>query len=297
MSHKKAVEKWPETRAPARNGRVVFEVMESWARLEESPQGVGQGDGAHQPGGTPGAQRAAVHRGADQHRQAGGGGHPARRRQLAPGCGGVGGAACTASPENHLPLAGASPRSPNTGSCRGCRGSAACGRAVARPARGAGGLAPALRSESPLSRRERGVGVRAPHSQGWADPAGSTPASPPAPPPDRAGTGAGGALPGLPAAGGDDRPLAGGEVPVVVVEEAPQAGALGRTERRSRSCARARRRGAYARRPPRGRPAPGRRTREGRSVSHHYLVEELLGEPAVEVAQGGDPGARSRTGP
>ena len=52
MSHKKAVEKWPETRAPARNGRVVFEVMESWARLGESPQGVGQGDGAHQPGGT-----------------------------------------------------------------------------------------------------------------------------------------------------------------------------------------------------------------------------------------------------
>ena len=48
----------------------------------ESPQGVGQGDGAHQPGVDAGAQRAAVHRGADQHRQAGGGGHPARRRQL-----------------------------------------------------------------------------------------------------------------------------------------------------------------------------------------------------------------------
>jgi multiple sugar transport system substrate-binding protein len=39
MSHKKAVEKWPETRAPARNGRVVFEVMESWARLENRPKG------------------------------------------------------------------------------------------------------------------------------------------------------------------------------------------------------------------------------------------------------------------
>ena len=39
MSHKKAVEKWPETRAPAKNGRVVFEVMESYARLEHRPKG------------------------------------------------------------------------------------------------------------------------------------------------------------------------------------------------------------------------------------------------------------------
>jgi ABC-type glycerol-3-phosphate transport system substrate-binding protein len=39
MSHKKAVEKWPETRGPAKNGRVVFEVMESWARLENRPKG------------------------------------------------------------------------------------------------------------------------------------------------------------------------------------------------------------------------------------------------------------------
>jgi multiple sugar transport system substrate-binding protein len=39
MSHKKAVEKWPETRAPAKNGRLVFEVMESWARLENRPKG------------------------------------------------------------------------------------------------------------------------------------------------------------------------------------------------------------------------------------------------------------------
>lgn len=42
MSHKKAVEKWPETRAPARNGRMVFDVMESWARLENRPTGWGQ---------------------------------------------------------------------------------------------------------------------------------------------------------------------------------------------------------------------------------------------------------------
>jgi multiple sugar transport system substrate-binding protein len=39
MSHKKAVEKWPETRGPAKNGRVVFEVMENWARLENRPKG------------------------------------------------------------------------------------------------------------------------------------------------------------------------------------------------------------------------------------------------------------------
>jgi multiple sugar transport system substrate-binding protein len=39
MSHKKAVERWPETRGPAKNGRVVFEVMESWARLEHRPKG------------------------------------------------------------------------------------------------------------------------------------------------------------------------------------------------------------------------------------------------------------------
>jgi len=39
MSHKKAVEKWPETRAPAKNGRLVFEVMESYARLENRPKG------------------------------------------------------------------------------------------------------------------------------------------------------------------------------------------------------------------------------------------------------------------
>ena len=50
MSHKKAVEKWPETRAPARNGRVVFEVMEKLGPAE-GDRGVGQGDGAHQPGG------------------------------------------------------------------------------------------------------------------------------------------------------------------------------------------------------------------------------------------------------
>jgi multiple sugar transport system substrate-binding protein len=39
MSHKRAVEKWPETRAPAKNGRIVFDVMESWARLENRPKG------------------------------------------------------------------------------------------------------------------------------------------------------------------------------------------------------------------------------------------------------------------
>lgn len=39
MSHKKAVDKWPETRAPAKNGRVVFDVMESYARLEHRPKG------------------------------------------------------------------------------------------------------------------------------------------------------------------------------------------------------------------------------------------------------------------
>jgi multiple sugar transport system substrate-binding protein len=39
MSHKKAVEKWPETRGPAKNGKVVFEVMENWARLENRPKG------------------------------------------------------------------------------------------------------------------------------------------------------------------------------------------------------------------------------------------------------------------
>ncbi len=39
MSHKRAVERWPETRAPAKNGRVVFEIMESWARLENRPPG------------------------------------------------------------------------------------------------------------------------------------------------------------------------------------------------------------------------------------------------------------------
>lgn len=39
MSHKRAVERWPETRAPAKNGRVVFEIMENWARLENRPKG------------------------------------------------------------------------------------------------------------------------------------------------------------------------------------------------------------------------------------------------------------------
>src|SRR5687767_1099167 len=39
MSHKKAVEKWPDTRAPAKNGKLVFDVMESWARLENRPKG------------------------------------------------------------------------------------------------------------------------------------------------------------------------------------------------------------------------------------------------------------------
>jgi ABC-type glycerol-3-phosphate transport system substrate-binding protein len=39
MSHKKAVEKWPETRGPAKNGRVVFDIMENWARLENRPKG------------------------------------------------------------------------------------------------------------------------------------------------------------------------------------------------------------------------------------------------------------------
>ena len=39
MSHKKAVEKWPETRGPAKNGKVVFDIMESWARLENRPKG------------------------------------------------------------------------------------------------------------------------------------------------------------------------------------------------------------------------------------------------------------------
>jgi multiple sugar transport system substrate-binding protein len=39
MSHKKAVEKWPETRGPAKNGKVVFDVMENWARLENRPKG------------------------------------------------------------------------------------------------------------------------------------------------------------------------------------------------------------------------------------------------------------------
>jgi multiple sugar transport system substrate-binding protein len=39
MSHRRAVERWPETRGPARNGRVVFEIMESWARLENRPRG------------------------------------------------------------------------------------------------------------------------------------------------------------------------------------------------------------------------------------------------------------------
>jgi ABC-type glycerol-3-phosphate transport system substrate-binding protein len=39
MSHKKATEKWPETRGPAKNGRAVFEVMDSWARLENRPKG------------------------------------------------------------------------------------------------------------------------------------------------------------------------------------------------------------------------------------------------------------------
>ena len=39
MSHKKAVDKWPETRAPAKNGRLVFDVMESHARLEHRPKG------------------------------------------------------------------------------------------------------------------------------------------------------------------------------------------------------------------------------------------------------------------
>lgn len=41
MSHKKAVESWVTTRGPARNGRVVFEVMESYARLENRPTGWG----------------------------------------------------------------------------------------------------------------------------------------------------------------------------------------------------------------------------------------------------------------
>jgi len=45
MSHKKAVEKWLDTRAPAKNGRVVFEVMESHARLEHRPKGWGQAMG------------------------------------------------------------------------------------------------------------------------------------------------------------------------------------------------------------------------------------------------------------
>ena len=39
MSHKKAVEKWPDTRAPAKNGKLVFDVMESYARLENRPKG------------------------------------------------------------------------------------------------------------------------------------------------------------------------------------------------------------------------------------------------------------------
>ncbi len=39
MAHKKATEKWPETRAPAKNGRVVFEAMEGYARLEHRPKG------------------------------------------------------------------------------------------------------------------------------------------------------------------------------------------------------------------------------------------------------------------
>jgi ABC-type glycerol-3-phosphate transport system substrate-binding protein len=41
MSHKKAVQAWVDTRGPAKNGRVVFDVMESWARLENRPTGWG----------------------------------------------------------------------------------------------------------------------------------------------------------------------------------------------------------------------------------------------------------------
>jgi multiple sugar transport system substrate-binding protein len=39
MSHKKAVQQWPETRGPAKNGKVVFEIMDNWARLENRPKG------------------------------------------------------------------------------------------------------------------------------------------------------------------------------------------------------------------------------------------------------------------
>jgi ABC-type glycerol-3-phosphate transport system substrate-binding protein len=39
MANKKATEKWPETRAPAKNGKVVFEAMDSYARLEHRPKG------------------------------------------------------------------------------------------------------------------------------------------------------------------------------------------------------------------------------------------------------------------
>lgn len=39
MANKKATEKWPETRAPAKNGKVVFEAMDGYARLEHRPKG------------------------------------------------------------------------------------------------------------------------------------------------------------------------------------------------------------------------------------------------------------------
>ena len=39
MSHKKAVQSWPDTRGPAKNGKVVFDIMDSWARLENRPKG------------------------------------------------------------------------------------------------------------------------------------------------------------------------------------------------------------------------------------------------------------------
>lgn len=35
----KAAEKWPDTRGPAKNGKVVFDMMDSWARLENRPTG------------------------------------------------------------------------------------------------------------------------------------------------------------------------------------------------------------------------------------------------------------------
>jgi ABC-type glycerol-3-phosphate transport system substrate-binding protein len=39
MANRKATEKWPETRAPAKNGKVIFEAMDSYARLEHRPKG------------------------------------------------------------------------------------------------------------------------------------------------------------------------------------------------------------------------------------------------------------------